>query len=48
MDAPQRPTPVVFLHSAGLTPQMWQSQVEAVAARQAQDARGGQSGAKGR
>ncbi len=33
MDAPpQRPTPVVFLHSAGLTPQMWQSQVEAVGA----------------
>jgi pimeloyl-ACP methyl ester carboxylesterase len=32
MDTPQRPTPVVFLHSAGLTPQMWQSQVEAVAA----------------
>ncbi|MGC3995436.1 MAG: alpha/beta hydrolase [Propionicimonas sp.] len=27
----QAPTPVVFLHSAGLTPQMWQSQVEAVA-----------------
>lgn len=25
-----RPTQVVFLHSAGLTPQMWQSQVEAV------------------
>ncbi|MCC6495065.1 MAG: alpha/beta fold hydrolase [Propionibacteriaceae bacterium] len=30
MAAPERPTPVVFLHSAGLTPQMWQSQVEAV------------------
>ncbi len=30
MAAPKRPTPVVFLHSAGLTPQMWQSQVEAV------------------
>ena len=41
MDAPQRPTPVVFLHSAGLTPQMWQSQVEAVALRQAQEAVGG-------
>ncbi len=41
MDATQRPTPVVFLHSAGLTPQMWQSQVEAVALRQAQQARGG-------
>lgn len=27
-----RPLPVVFLHSAGLTPQMWQSQVEAVGA----------------
>lgn len=27
-----RPAPVVFLHSAGLTPQMWQAQVEAVAA----------------
>lgn len=38
MDAPQRPTPVVFLHSAGMTPQMWQSQVEAVALRQAQGA----------
>ena len=42
MDAPQRPTPVVFLHSAGLTPQMWQSQVEAVALRQAQGAEGPQ------
>ena len=30
MTEPARPTPVVFLHSAGLTPQMWQSQVEAV------------------
>ncbi len=29
MEAP-RPAPVVFLHSAGLTPQMWQAQVEAV------------------
>ncbi|MFZ0530434.1 MAG: alpha/beta hydrolase [Propionicimonas sp.] len=27
-----RPTPVVLLHSAGLTPQMWQSQVEAIGA----------------
>lgn len=27
-----RPSPVVFLHSAGFTPQMWQSQVEAVGA----------------
>ncbi len=43
MEAPQRPTPVVFLHSAGLTPQMWQSQVEAVALRQAQ---GGTAGAR--
>ena len=42
MDAPQRPAPVVFLHSAGLTPQMWQSQVEAVALRQAQGAFAGQ------
>jgi pimeloyl-ACP methyl ester carboxylesterase len=32
MDVPDRPLPVVFLHSAGLTPQMWQSQVEAVGA----------------
>lgn len=30
MAGPSRPLPVVFLHSAGLTPQMWQSQVEAV------------------
>jgi pimeloyl-ACP methyl ester carboxylesterase len=35
MDMPHGPDPVVFLHSAGLTPQMWQSQVEAVALRQA-------------
>ena len=42
MDAPQRPTPVVFLHSAGLTPQMWQSQVEAVALSQAQGTEGPQ------
>lgn len=34
MDEPVRPTPVVLLHSAGLTPQMWQSQVEAIAAAQ--------------
>ncbi len=26
-----RPAPVLLLHSAGLTPQMWQSQVEAIA-----------------
>lgn len=26
-----RPTPVVLLHAAGMTPQMWQSQVEAIA-----------------
>lgn len=32
MPGEDRPAPVVFLHSAGLTPQMWQSQVEAVAA----------------
>ncbi|MCB0912370.1 MAG: alpha/beta fold hydrolase [Propionibacteriaceae bacterium] len=32
MPGASRPAPVVFLHSAGLTPQMWQSQVEAVAA----------------
>jgi pimeloyl-ACP methyl ester carboxylesterase len=32
METPKPPTPVVFLHSAGLTPQMWQSQVEAVGA----------------
>lgn len=32
MELPAKPTPVVFLHSAGLTPQMWQSQVEAVGA----------------
>jgi len=38
MAEPQRPTPVVFLHSAGLTPQMWQSQVEAVAAAEAEGA----------
>lgn len=31
------PVPVVFLHSAGLTPQMWQSQVEAVAVLGGQD-----------
>ncbi len=42
MDASQRPAPVVFLHSAGLTPQMWQSQVEAVAAGAARGAVGGQ------
>jgi pimeloyl-ACP methyl ester carboxylesterase len=42
MEAPQRPTPVVFLHSAGLTPQMWQSQVEAVALSQAQGTEGPQ------
>jgi 3-oxoadipate enol-lactonase len=42
MEAPQPPTPVVFLHSAGLTPQMWQSQVEAVALRQAQGTEGPQ------
>ncbi|MGV8910671.1 MAG: alpha/beta fold hydrolase [Propionicimonas sp.] len=38
MATPQRPTPVVFLHSAGLTPQMWQSQVEALAAADAEGA----------
>lgn len=32
MAEPKRPEPVVLLHSAGLTPQMWQSQVEAIAA----------------
>ncbi len=32
MPGETRPAPVVFLHSAGFTPQMWQSQVEAVAA----------------
>ncbi len=32
MSGSGRPTPVVFLHSAGLTPQMWQAQVEAVGA----------------
>lgn len=36
MDAAPRPAAVVFLHSAGLTPQMWQAQVEAVALRQSQ------------
>ena len=36
MEATRRPTPVVFLHSAGLTPRMWQDQVEAVALREAQ------------
>jgi pimeloyl-ACP methyl ester carboxylesterase len=30
MAEPARPLPVVLLHSAGLTPQMWQAQVEAV------------------
>lgn len=35
MTEPSRPLPVVLLHSAGLTPQMWQSQVEAIAAGQA-------------
>jgi pimeloyl-ACP methyl ester carboxylesterase len=32
MAEPARPVPVIFLHSAGLTPQMWQSQVEAIGA----------------
>lgn len=31
MAVTKRPAPVVFLHSAGFTPQMWQSQVEVVA-----------------
>ncbi len=30
MTEPARPLPVVLLHSAGLTPQMWQAQVEAL------------------
>lgn len=34
MSVPARPLPVVFLHSAGATPQMWQSQVEALAEAQ--------------
>lgn len=38
MADPKRPAPVLFLHSAGLTPQMWQSQVEAVALRQGEGA----------
>lgn len=32
MPGEARPAPVVFLHSAGLTPQMWQTQVEALGA----------------
>jgi pimeloyl-ACP methyl ester carboxylesterase len=47
MDAPKRPPAVVFLHSAGLTPQMWQAQVEAVALRQAQGTEGAAQGAEG-
>lgn len=37
MATPGRPAPVVLLHSAGLTPQMWQSQVEAIAQAQGAD-----------
>ncbi len=33
---PSAPRPVVFLHSAGFTPQMWQAQVEAIGAAEAQ------------
>jgi len=29
-DRPRRPLPVILLHSAGRTPQMWQDQVEAI------------------
>lgn len=47
MDSPLRPAAVVFLHSAGLTPQMWQSQVEAIALRQAQGSSGEAQGASG-
>ena len=37
MAEPGRPTAVVLLHAAGLTPQMWQAQVEAIALGQAQE-----------